>query len=52
VSRANVVFNWKIAEFDFVNIREEPETWNVEGEKLDQFLHTELLGLMSDNPDG
>ncbi len=48
VSRAKVVFNWKIAEFDFVNIREEPETWNVEGEKLDQFLHTELLGLMSD----
>lgn len=48
VSRANVEFKWNIAEFDFVNIQSEAETWNVSGEKLEQFLHTELLGLMGD----
>lgn len=46
VSRANREFNWKIEEFDFVNLEDSAETWNAQGPKLDQLLHTELFGLL------
>lgn len=49
VSRENREFNWKIEEFDFVNLEDASETWSAEGPKLQQLLHTELLSLLGNH---